>query len=78
MSAYEWVKNNYMTGSLDVIGECIVWGDGRMFYGIYTPIDKFIEMFGGVIQSAIDNGEDVKEAIRAADPDDARGFNNIL
>ena len=73
-----WIKQNYTVGRLDVLGECIVWGNGHIFYGIYTPIDRFIEMFGDAIQAALDNGDDVREAIRATDPENEKGFNDIL
>lgn len=78
MSEEQWIKQNYTTGTLDILGECIVWGNGTQYYGIYTPVDKFIEMFGGVIKTALDNGDDVKEAIRASDPENGKGFNDIL
>jgi hypothetical protein len=73
-----WIKQNYMVGTLDVLGDCIVWGNGYIFYGIYTPIDKFIDMFGDAIQAALDTGRDVREAIREADPDNEKGFNDII
>ncbi|GGH28524.1 hypothetical protein [Paenibacillus segetis] len=73
-----WIKKNYLTGMLDVVGECIVWGSSDMYYGIYTPIDKFEKMFGAVIQNALDTGSDVKQAIRDSDADNTKGFNDIL
>ena len=78
ISMYEWIRSNYTVGTLDILGECIVWGNGLLYYGIYTPIDRFIEMFGEVMQEALDSGSDVKQAIRDSDPDNVKGFNDIL
>ncbi|MCM3783664.1 hypothetical protein M3231_11835 [Neobacillus mesonae] len=75
---FDWIKQNYTIGTLDVIGECIVWGNGFQYYGIFTPVDKFVEMFGETIRNALENGEDVKEAIRNSDPGNLRGFNDII
>ncbi|MGN7359447.1 hypothetical protein ACTHPF_20600 [Paenibacillus sp. SAF-054] len=74
----EWIRKNYTTGTMNILGECIVWGNGIQYYGIYTPVDKFIEMFGDVIQAALDAGRDVKQAIRDSDPNNEKGFNELL
>lgn len=73
-----WIRNNYLVGTLQFVGDCIVWGNGTIYYGIYTPIGKFIEMFGEAIQGALDSGSDVKQAIRESDPENIKGFNDIL
>ncbi|OAB39156.1 hypothetical protein PMSD_04285 [Paenibacillus macquariensis subsp. defensor] len=74
----EWIVNNYTTGDIPITGTCIAWGQENFSYGVYTSIDNFIVLFGTVIQSALDNGVDVKQAIRDSDPENSLGFNDYL
>lgn len=78
MTPEQWVKDNYYVIDHEIMGTIIVWGNQVGFYGIYTPVDKFVDMFGEHMQEAIDAGNDVKQSIRDADPENRRGFNNLL
>lgn len=77
MSPETWIRENYhvFVGSM---GTTIAWGNGLVLSGYYTPVDKFIEMFGGVMQTAINDNNDVKQAIRGSDPENVYGFNDIM
>lgn len=78
MTPEQWVRENYYVVNNDIMGTVIVWGNEQGFIGVYTPIDKFVEMFGEAMQTAINAGKDVKQAIREADPENMRGFNDLL
>ncbi|MGF7045673.1 hypothetical protein J2T13_000133 [Paenibacillus sp. DS2015] len=78
MLAKEWLEKNYYISDSSAMGRVIVWGNEQGYYGIYTPIIKFIEMFGDAIQNALDNGEDVKQGIRDSDPENLLGFKDLL
>lgn len=68
--AEQWVKSNYnIVDGPD--GDAIDWGTGA-----YTSVSMFLSMFGIVIQSAIDNGTDPRQAI--IDADDGRGFADLV
>lgn len=78
MTPKDWIMDNYTVVDNNVMGNIIVWGNQQGFYAIYTPIDKFIELFEKPMQEAIQAGTDVKQAIRDYDPENKRGFNQIL
>lgn len=67
-----------LTGILEVVGECIMWGDGVTYFGIYTPVSKFTEMFWEVITQALEDDSGVEKAIRDIDPENDKGFNEFL
>ena len=70
----DWIIKNL---SLTREGTDIVFSVDNMIT-VLTPVNSFIEMFGEVIQTAIDNEEDVKQAIIDSDPDNTKGFNDLL
>ncbi|OZB98004.1 hypothetical protein [Paenibacillus sp. XY044] len=76
--AEQWLRGNYLVGEMPIIGESIAWNDGINYYGIYTPVTAFLQLFGDVIQIALINRVDVKQAIRDSDPDNEKGYNDIL
>ncbi|SDC86689.1 hypothetical protein SAMN05428987_3099 [Paenibacillus sp. CF095] len=78
MTSTDWINSNYLVVNDPYVGKSVYWGNGVIYYGILTPVVKFIEMFGDAIQGAIDSQADVKQAIRDSDPDNSKGFNNIL
>ncbi|WP_145137090.1 MULTISPECIES: hypothetical protein [Paenibacillus] len=78
MTAKEWIEKTYTVVNHDLMGQVIVWGNQIGFYGIYTPVEKFLEMYEDVIQTALDLEEEVKPALRESDPNNMRGFNEII
>ncbi|BFH63892.1 hypothetical protein [Paenibacillus azoreducens] len=79
MTPESWVRSNYyVIDDHPIMGNIIVWENQQGFYAIYTPIDKFIELFEKPMQEAIQAGTDVKQAIRDYDPENERGFNELL
>lgn len=78
MTPEQWIHENYYVVDHEIMGTIIVWGNQQGFYGIYTPVDKFIDMFESPMQEALQDGKDVKQAIRDSDPENKRGFNEIL
>lgn len=75
MIVENWLSENYEVRLIDQ-EKIIVWTLPN--YKIFTPVIKFVEMFGNVIQGALHDGSDVKEAMRASDPSNTKGFNEIL
>lgn len=67
----EWIRSNLMILIDKDEGEVIDWGNG-----VFTPVGVFVDMFGEIIQNAINNDQDVRQAIR--DNDNNRGFANLL
>ncbi|MFU1798703.1 hypothetical protein ACM1RC_33025 [Paenibacillus azoreducens] len=78
MTPNEWIRANYYVVDHDIMGTVIVWGNQQGFYAIYTPIDKFIEFFEVPMKEALQARTDVKQAIRDSDPENVRGFNELL
>lgn len=74
----QWIRENYLVGEVPLLGECIAWGKANTYFGVYTPIDKFLLMFGDIIEQALSNNKDVKQAIRDSDPENIKGFNDII
>ena len=70
MSSEEWLENNFR---ISEEYNAISWGDG-----LYTDIPVFLDMFGDIIRAALNTEEDPKQAIRDSDPNNAKGYNNLL
>lgn len=68
--AEEWVRSNF---SIDPEYDAIEWGNGQ-----YTTVTSFLNMFGEVINSAIENDSDPKQAIIESDPEDEKGFHSLI
>lgn len=51
--------------------------DGTM-YDIIVLTEKFIQMFSAPLQKAMDNGTDPMDEIRAFDPENKLGYNNLI
>jgi len=68
MTFEEWIRENLVIDSYD---DAIDWGEGT-----FTPVVYFIEMFEDVAQKALDNNEDVRQAIY--DNDNGRGFKDLI
>lgn len=47
-------------------------------YTVVTLIDDFIELFNEPIQKAMENGTDLMDEIRSFDPENKRGYNNLI
>lgn len=47
-------------------------------YTVTVFLDKFLEMFSVPVQKAIDNGTDPMDEIRAFDPENKLGYNNLI
>jgi capsule polysaccharide export protein KpsE/RkpR len=47
-------------------------------YDIITPVDRFIEMFAEPIQKAMDSGTDIMDEIKAFDPENKLGYNDVI
>lgn len=45
---------------------------------IYVRITEFKEMFSDPLQNAVNNGTDPMEEIRLFDPNNTRGYNNLI
>ncbi|MDU4696382.1 MAG: hypothetical protein E6Y08_11240 [Paenibacillus sp.] len=74
INAEQWLRSTYEIVQPEWDDkDTIYWGNG-----IYTTISNFLLMFGEVIQLALDDNQDVKEAIRNSDPQNVKGFNDIL
>lgn len=43
-----------------------------------VTLDSFIELFSQPIQKSIDNGTDIMDEIRAFDPENKLGYNNLI
>jgi len=73
MNIVEWIENEFVLSRE---------GDGVVFdktpYVIETKISDFSIMFGEVIQKALDDGVDPKQAIRDSDPENKIGYNDLL
>lgn len=82
MNSKEWINNNlnvvpFRINEWDEPVDAISWISPQG-YQIYTFVDAFVEMFGLAIEDAIENGNDVRQAIKDSDPDNMKGFNEIL
>lgn len=55
----------------------VVSPDGTEFDGT-VMVDKFIELFSEPLQKCIDNGTDPMDEIRAFDPENKLGYNNLI
>lgn len=54
-------------------------GEGNeMVYDIITLVDNFIEMFEEPIQKAMNGGTDIMDEIRAFDPENKLGYNDLI
>ena len=71
----EWIKNNLITADLDNTTVIVF---NLETYTISVEMDAFIDFFGEVIQTALDNGEDVIQAIKDSDPNNELGYNDII
>jgi hypothetical protein len=49
-----------------------------MEHTVTVMVDKFIQMFSVPLQKAIDNGTDPMDEIRAFDPENKLGYNNLI
>ncbi|GJM78898.1 hypothetical protein HMSSN139_13940 [Paenibacillus sp. HMSSN-139] len=87
-TARQWIFDNYDTVDWyrevfeptygEGYGDCITWPSRA---DIYTPVGAFLEMFGEAIEQALAEGKDdvwIKQAIRDIDPENNRGYNNLL
>lgn len=68
----QWINANFNVEP-GPFGDAIDWGNG-----VHTPVSAFITMFGDVIQTALTAGTDPKQAIIASDPENIKGFNDLL
>lgn len=69
--AEQWIRENLKVVSGWLPSDAIMWGNNSL-----TEIPNFISMFGSVIETAIANGTDVRQAI--AENDNGRGYANLI
>ncbi|WP_163538316.1 hypothetical protein [Gracilibacillus sp. YIM 98692] len=67
MTSREWIETNLVVNNEDAID----WGNG-----IFTPVDNFVDFFDVDIQNALDNNDDVIQAIK--NNDDGKGFYDLI
>lgn len=73
MSPSEWLMENLL---FDRKREEIIFN--KEFYVIGVKLDTFLGMFGEAIQTALDNGGNVRYSIVNSDPNNDLGYNDLI
>ena len=67
----KWIRNNFQVTKNELGEEVIIFNNG-----ISTNVSSFENMFGDVIENAINNNLNVKEEIKKND--NGRGFASLI